>query len=82
MVLKRNLVGHLHKYFAMKTFDHLEQPFANDPLDKFMVTLEGYRQHHKFNLKFKPSSQTLSNALEISRKVPFISVGGWQSKLL
>ena len=39
---------HLYKYFAMKTFEHLEQPFANYQLDNFLVTLEGYPQHHKF----------------------------------
>ena len=31
----------------MKTLDHLEQPFASNQLDNFLVTLEGYRQHHK-----------------------------------
>ena len=39
---------HLYKYFAMKTFEHLEQLFANSQLDNFLVTLEGYPQHHKF----------------------------------
>ena len=38
----------LHKYSAMKTFDHLEQPFDDNQLDNFLVTLEGYPQHHKF----------------------------------
>ena len=38
---------HLHKHFAMKTYDHLEQPFADDQSDNFVVTL-GYPQHHKF----------------------------------
>ena len=39
---------HLHKHFAMKTFDHLEQPFADDQLDNFPVNVEGYLQHPKF----------------------------------
>ena len=47
-VLKQHLGEHLRKYFAMKTFDRLEQPFADDQFDNFIVTLEGYRQHHKF----------------------------------
>ena len=50
MVLKQTLVGHLHKHFAMKAFDHLEQPFADDHLDNFLGTLEGYSQHHKFSI--------------------------------
>ena len=47
-VLKQNLAEHLYKYFAMKTFDHLEQPFAGNELDNVLVNLEDYRQHHKF----------------------------------
>ena len=81
MSLKQTFVEHLHKHFAMKTFNHLEQPFADDQLNDFLVILEGYSQHHNFlNLKTKPSCQIFSNALEISRKVPLILVGGWQSK--
>ena len=48
VVLKQNVVEHLHKYFAMKTFDHLEQPCTDDQSDNFLVTLEDYRQYHKF----------------------------------
>ena len=48
MVLKQNLMEHLYKYFVMNTFDNSEQPFADDQLDNFLVTLEGYTQHHKF----------------------------------
>ena len=80
MGLKQTLVEHLHKHFAMKTFGHLEQFFADDQLDNFLVTLEGYPQHHKFLIK--PLCQTLSNALEISRKVLLISMGGLHPKLL
>ena len=47
-VLKQNLAEHLYKYFAMKTFDHLEQPFAGNELDNVLVNLEDYRQHNKF----------------------------------
>ena len=47
-VLKQNLEEHLYKYFRMKTFDHLEQPFADNELDNVLVNLEDYRQHHKF----------------------------------
>ena len=39
---------HLNKHFAMKMFDDLEQAFANNQLDNFLVPLEGYPQHHKF----------------------------------
>ena len=46
--LKQTLMEHLHKHFAMKIFDHLEQPFADIQLDNFLVTLEGYPQQHKF----------------------------------
>ena len=38
---------HLQKYFTMKTFDYVEQHFTDDQLDNFLVTSEGYRQHHK-----------------------------------
>ena len=48
MGLKQTLVEQLDKHFAMKAFDYLEQPFADDQLDNFLVTLEGYTQHHKF----------------------------------
>ena len=48
MGLKETLVGHQHKHFAMKTFDHLELPFPDDQLDNVLVTFEGYPQHHKF----------------------------------
>ena len=49
--LKQTLVEHLHKHFAMKTFDHLELPFADDQLDNFLVTLKGCPQH--YNCFFK-----------------------------
>ena len=50
MGLKQNLAEQQHKYFAMKTFDHLEQPFGDNQLYNFLVTLEGYPQHHKFSI--------------------------------
>ena len=45
---KQTLVEHLYKHFAMKVFNHLEQPFADNQLDNFLVTLEAYPQHYKF----------------------------------
>ena len=44
----------LRKHFAMKTFGHLEQPFADHQLDNFPVILEGYPQHQKSSLHTKP----------------------------
>ena len=38
----------MHKYFAIKKFDYLEQPFADNRLDNFLVTLEDYPQHRAF----------------------------------
>ena len=42
---------HLHEHFAMKTFDHLEQSFADDQLNNFLVTLESCPQYHKILIK-------------------------------
>ena len=37
---------------------------------------------YDFNLNIKPSCQTLSKAFETSRKIPLMSAGALQSKLL
>ena len=75
MGLKQNLVEHLHEYFSMKTLDHLEQPFADDQLDHFLVTLEGY--HQVFNLKIKQAYRPnfIKCIRDIKESTPHI--GGW-----
>ena len=48
VALEQNFVEHLHKYFAMRTFGHLKQLFADNWSDNFLVTLEVCNLCHEF----------------------------------
>ena len=61
----------LHKYFAIRTFDYLEQSFVDDQLDNFLVTLEGYHQHQAFMPNF------IKWFRDMKESTPHI--GGWVS---
>ena len=61
-------------------FDRSKQRFAYDFLDSFGVVGERHLQRYVFNLNNKLSCQTLSNALEMSKKIPFTSTVGLSSK--
>ena len=65
-VLIQILCGTPEWIFSIQMFDHLKQLFVHVFEQRKEFTLTPY----DFNLKMRPSCQTLSNTLEMSRKAP------------
>ena len=62
-------------------FDRLKQLFAYNFLGDFLSSKgRSPSVPYVFNLNNKPSCQTLSNALEMSKKFPLTSIVGLSSK--
>ena len=81
--LKRRLEGHQVKRFSGKKFIHLIQPFIyNLSCNLSIIFNKSLSISYVFNLNMKHSCQTLSKTFEISTKVPLVSDGGLQQKLI
>ena len=70
-VLEQILVECPNEFFSIQMFDHFKQLFVHDFGDGFWVAKVIHPQH--WILKMRPLSQTLSNALEMSRKTHLTS---------
>ena len=79
---KRSLEGHRLKFFFGKKFIHSIKLFVYNLSGNLLIFNKSPSIRYVFTLNIKPSCQTLSKAFEISRKIPLVSAGGLQSKLL
>ena len=83
VVLILILVELQNLFFSTQMFVHLKQLFVHNFDDSFQVKKVAHLQYHNgiyaFNLNIRLQCQTLSNALDISKKTPPTSIVGFSS---
>ena len=80
MVQQLNPGKHLLLLVVIQKFDHLIIPFETDCLNSFELISEDFQKYLMMQAYIKPSCQTLSKALDKSRKTARTSREGLQLK--